>query len=277
MNGQAGYIVESNVSGYSNSIIFLPGAGIHLNSHGNTDRCFYWSSNVSTDTYSKAKFAVIYEGGGKSMKEQYRCYGTPIRPIYDPQQFIGGHEYVEMGDGLKWATCNVGASAPEDYGDYFAWGESTTKSNYSWSTYFDNPSGDGTTFTKYSVDKKTVLDLTDDAARKNWGSTWRMPTDAEWTALRNTASFDWDWDDVRKGYKVTSKVSGYVGNSIFLPAAGCRYSTSLSGAGSSGDYWSSSLREYYSDNAWYVYFSSSGVYRYSDFRYRGQSVRPVSE
>ena len=172
---------------------------------------------------------------------------------------------------------NVGASAPEAYGDYFAWGETTTKSNYAWSTYFDNPSGDGQTFTKYATDKKTRLDLDDDAARANWGSTWRMPTDAEWTALRNTTNFDWEWDDARKGYTVTSKVNGYAGNSIFLPAAGYRSGTSLYDAGSGGYFWSSSLSTSSSSYAWYVYFNSSDVYRFSLSRYPGRSVRPVSE
>ena len=170
---------------------------------------------------------------------------------------------------------NVGASAPEAYGDYFAWGETTTKSNYAWSTYFDNPSGDGQTFTKYATDKKTRLDLDDDAARANWGSTWRMPTDAEWTALRNTTNFDWEWDDARKGYTVTSKVNGYAGNSIFLPAAGTRTGTSLNNAGSSGYYWSSSL--YTSRSAYYVGFHSGFVGRSNYYRYYGYSVRPVSE
>ena len=277
MNGQAGYIVKSNASGYSNSIIFLPGAGMQMNSHGMTDRCYYWSSNVSTDNYSKAKYAVIYEGGGKSMKEQTRCYGLPIRPIFEPKQLINGHGYVEMGDGLKWATCNVGAATPEEFGDYFAWGETTTKTDYSWSTYFDNPSGDGVTFTKYAMDKKTVLDLTDDAARVNWGSTWRMPTDAEWFALLDTANFDWDWDNVRKGYMVTSKVSGYEGNNIFLPGAGYMYDDIFDGI-YAGNYWSSwNGASYGSEYALSVYFYSKNVSRILMERYYGFSVRPVSE
>ncbi|MBO5562193.1 MAG: hypothetical protein J5939_00575 [Bacteroidales bacterium] len=242
-----------------------------------TDRCYYWSSNVSTDTYSKAKYAVIYEEGGKSMKEQTRCYGLPVRPVYEPKQFINGHEYVEMGDGLKWATCNVGAATPEEFGDYFAWGETTTKTDYSWSTYFDNPSGDGVTFTKYAMDKKTVLDLTDDAARVNWGSTWRMPTDAEWFALLDSANFDWDWDDVRKGYKVTSKVSGYEGNSIFLPGAGYMYDDIFDGI-YAGNYWSSwNGASYGSEYALSVYFYSKEVSRILRERYNGLSVRPVSD
>ena len=258
MNGNKGYIVKSNVSGYSNSIIFLPGAGIHLNSHGNTDRCFYWSSNVSTDTYSKAKYAVIYEGGGRSIKEQYRCYGASVRPIYEPKQFLNGHEYVEMGDGLKWATCNIGAASPEAYGDYFAWGETAPKSSYS--------------------DESCDYDRTfSDAAAANWGGTWRMPTEAEWEALLDTANFDWEWDDVRKGCKVTSKVPGYVGNSIFLPAAGWRWDTRLNDAGSVGEYWTPALYEYSSYDARVMYFNSEGAKLSASDRSLGLSVRPVSE
>ena len=123
----------------------------------------------------------------------------------------------------------------------------------------------------------TELERTDDAASVNWGGTWRMPTDAEWTELLNTAKFIWSWDSTRKGYTVTSKVPGYVGNQIFLPAAGYRGGTNLYGAGSYGSYWSSSLNTSYSSYAWYVYFNSSDVGRSNNDRYYGQSVRPVSE
>ena len=201
---------------------------------------------------------------------------------------IEGHAYVEMGvktsggKVLKWATMNVGATKPEQYGDYFAWGETAAKTDYSWSTYFDNPSGDGKTFTKYAKGKKTVLDLDDDAARQIWKGTWRIPTDAEWTALRNADNFKWTWTDNYEGTGVagrivTSKVSGYEGNSIFLPAAGLRYGTSLRYAGSGGDYWSSSLYEDNSGYAGRVLFDSGGVGRSSYDRYDGLSVRPVSE
>ncbi|MDD6782411.1 MAG: hypothetical protein PUD89_05750, partial [Bacteroidales bacterium] len=102
-----------------------------------------------------------------------------------------GHEYVDLGlpSGLKWATCNVGATAPEAYGDYYAWGETTTKSTYEWSTYkwcdgsYDTQTKYCTSSSYGTVDNKTVLDLADDAARANWGGAWRMPTDEEWTEL----------------------------------------------------------------------------------------------
>ena len=116
----------------------------------------------------------------------------------------------------------------------------------------------------------------------NWGGTWRMPTYAEWAELRNEANFKWDWTDNYEGTGiagriVTSKVSGYAGNTIFLPTAGSRFGTSLGDAGSRGHYWSSSLDESYSVYARSVFFDSEGVYSSDSSRYYGFSVRPVSE
>ena len=190
-----------------------------------------------------------------------------------------GHEYVDLGlpSGTKWATCNVGASKPEEYGNYYAWGETTTKSssydNYKWSN-------DGWyTFTKYNtssssgtVDNKTVLELADDAARANWGGAWRMPTDAEWTELRENCTWTWITKNGVNGYEVKSKING---NSCFLPAAGCRYGDDLNGAGYDGLYWSSSLYTDYPCSAWDVSFYSDGVGRLDYYRYSGRSVRPV--
>ncbi len=180
---------------------------------------------------------------------------------------INGHEYVDLGlpSGLLWATCNVGATRPEDYGSYFAWGETTTKDDYSSSSY------------TYSS-KPTTLPLSKDAARANWGGTWRMPTAAEFDEL--LASCTWTWttnynSTGRAGYIVKSKVSGNT-NSIFLPAAGYRNGASLNDAGSRGYYWSSSLNSSLSSNAWSLYFHSGyhGTGS-SGGRYFGQSVRPV--
>lgn len=188
------------------------------------------------------------------------------------------HEYVDLGLSVKWATCNVGASSPEDYGDYFAWGETTTKSTYDWSTY-KYCNGSSSTLTKYNtdsyygtVDNKTQLDLSDDAARANWGAAWRMPTDAELTELLEQCTWTWTTQNGIKGYKVTSKSNG---NSIFLPAAGYNRGSSLAFAGSDGYYWSSSLLTSYPDDAWYVCFVSSNVARSNDYRDYGRSVRPV--
>ena len=203
--------------------------------------------------------------------------------IPDPNPNTGNHEYVDLGLSVKWATCNVGATKPEEYGDYFAWGETTTKSTYNWSTY-KYCNGSYNNLTKYctdsyygTVDNKTQLELSDDAARANWGGSWRMPTDAEMTELREQCTWTWTTQNGVYGYKVTSKKSGYTNKSIFLPAAGYRYDSSLNSAGSGGNYWSSSLNTDNPNYAWYVYFNSSNVYRYYNNRYCGFSVRPVCQ
>ena len=193
------------------------------------------------------------------------------------------HKYVDLGlpSGLKWATCNVGATTPEEYGDYFAWGEVEPKTTYNWSTYKY-----GTNYnqlTKYCsesrfgkdgfTDNKTVLDPEDDAATANWGSVWRMPTKAEQDELRNNCTWDWTTQNGVKGYKVT----GPNGNSIFLPAAGYMLEGALNHARSVGYYWSSSLFTDYPFSAYFVYFYSGYVIWYNYSRYYGFSVRPVCQ
>ncbi|MBR5735486.1 MAG: hypothetical protein IKX60_01630 [Bacteroidales bacterium] len=211
---------------------------------------------------------------------------------------IGGYAYVEMGDGLKWATKNVGATSETDYGDYFAWGETapyyssqsplTWKEGKKYGYYWDSYSyGRASSLTKYvasasygTVDNKTVLEGVDDAATANWGNTWRTPTDDEWTWLRNNCTWT-QTDDYQgsgiAGKIVTSNVSGFEGNTIFLPDAGYRKRTSLDDVGEFGYYWSSSLNTDDSSRAWRVTLASSYVSRYYFDRYNGLSVRPVSE
>ena len=189
-----------------------------------------------------------------------------------------GYDYVDLGLSVKWATCNIGASKPEDYGDYFTWGETQPKSIYNWGTYkwcrgtketqtkYNNQSSYGT------LDNKTQLDYSDDAACTNWGGSWRMPTKAEQDELREQCTWTWTTQNGVKGYKVTSKKNG---NSIFLPAAGFRYNSLLNNAGSNGYYWSNSLDTDSPDRAYYLNFYSSFVGRYYRNRLYGHSVRPV--
>ena len=194
-----------------------------------------------------------------------------------------GHEWVDLGLSVKWATCNVGATKPEEYGSYYAWGETETKTNYNWSTY-KWCSGSAETQTKYctdssygTVDNKTTLELEDDAARANWGGAWRMPTDDEWTELLENCTRTWTSDYNGTGVAGRIVTSNINGNSIFLPAAGCRSGDDLYYAGSYGDYRSSSL---YTDNpndAGSVVFHSDYVDMYDCDRYYGHSVRPVCE
>ena len=211
------------------------------------------------------------ENGGNSNTGSDNATGT-----------ANGHEWVDLGlpSGTKWATCNVGATKPEEYGNYYAWGETEPKTTYSWATYkWCNGSYD--TQTKYctsssygTVDNKTQLELADDAARANWGGAWRMPTDAEWTELRDNCT--WTWISDYQGTGIAGRiVTGLNGNSIFLPAAGYRGDDDLYGAGYYGYYWSSSLSAGSPSNAWSVYFRSGNVVRYYSNRCCGLSVRPV--
>ena len=185
---------------------------------------------------------------------------------------------VDLGlpSGTLWADRNVGADAPEAYGDYFAWGETSPKSIYNWSTY-KWCNGSMYTLTKYctnsyygTVDNKTILDLEDDAAYVNMGLEWRMPTHEEMQELLNNCTRTWITQNGVNGYKVT----GPNGNSIFLPAAGWRQSSSLS-AGSIGNYWSSSLAESIPYGAYGLYFESGGYDWGPFYREPGLSVRAV--
>ena len=186
---------------------------------------------------------------------------------------------VDLGlpSGTLWADRNVGADAPEAYGDYFAWGETETKDNYAWSTY-KWCNGSDRTQTKYctnssygTVDNKTVLELEDDAAYVNMGAEWRMPTLTEQIELLDNCTWEWTTQNGVNGRKVT----GPNGNSIFLPAAGYRYGSSLSNAGSYGYFWSSSLNESHPYGAYVLYFYS-GSYDWGYYgRYYGRSVRAV--
>ena len=189
-----------------------------------------------------------------------------------------GHEWVDLGLSVKWATCNVGASKPEEYGNYYAWGETTPKAYYDWSTYkwcngsYDNQTKYNTSSIYGTVDNKTVLELADDAAHANWGGAWRMPTDAEWTELRENCTWTWTTKNGVNGYEVKSEANG---NSIFLPAAGYRGNDGLGSAGNYGNYWSSSLDTGNPVGAWRVLFGSDNVGRRNNSRYYGRSVRPV--
>lgn len=179
---------------------------------------------------------------------------------------INGYDYVDLGlpSGLKWATCNVGASSPSEYGNYYAWGEVEPKSSYEW--------GNNVTHGKEIGDISGNPQY--DAARANWGGTWRLPTIVEFAELIDNCIWIWTSEDGNYGCKVI----GPTGNSIFLPAAGYMYGTSLSSAGSYGGYWSSTPYESDTDHAYYFYFSSdTHATGWNGRRYGGHSVRPVSE
>ena len=201
---------------------------------------------------------------------------------YDEEPEPEGHEWVDLGlpSGTLWATYNVGASKPEEYGDYFAWGETTPKSTYDWSTY-KWCNGSNNTMTKYCTQSKygyngftdnlTELQPADDAATANWGSPWRMPSLDQIQELCNSSYTTSEWTQLNgvNGFKVTSKSNG---NSIFLPVAGYLYGTSLLYASSEGYYWSSSLTPDKDGSAYYLKFYSG----LCSFTYSGRNCgRPV--
>jgi uncharacterized protein (TIGR02145 family) len=191
-------------------------------------------------------------------------------------------EWVDLGlpSGLLWATCNVGATTPEDYGDYYAWGETTTKEVYDWSTY-KWCRGDYNQLTKYCsnssyghhgyTDGLTTLEAFDDAAAQALGSGARMPTFDEWMELIRNTTAEWTTMNGVNGCKITAAN----GKSLFLPAAGGHDGSELGDAGKRGYYWSSSLRVDKQSCAWLFDFSSIDQFMVRHDRYYGQSVRPV--
>ena len=190
------------------------------------------------------------------------------------------HEYVDLGlpSGTLWATCNVGAGVPEDYGDYFAWGETQAKTWYDWSTY-QYCNGSETTLTKYCTDAsygyhgftdyQTTLLPEDDAVMANWGNEWRMPTMEEWQELRNNTTHTW----VTRNGVLGGLFTASNGNSLFLPAAGMRIENGIEDDYYDCCYWSDSLT-LFSNRAWCFEDSGSILYL-TPLRYAGLSVRAV--
>ena len=214
--------------------------------------------DLVTDVFNTLLNAVF---GNKNRNVGSQQKDTPQpQPKNVPQpNTINGHKYVDLGLSVKWATCNIGASKPEDYGDYFAWGEDETKSTYT----EDNSATYGRTNYTFR-----------DAAKAKWGSTWRMPTADEFHELLDNCTLIWTTLGSHNGCKVTSKKNG---NFIFLPAAGYRYGFSLYYAGTDGYYWSSPPYASFGGLTCGLEFISSGYYVGYGSCSHGRSVRPVSE
>ncbi len=193
---------------------------------------------------------------------------------------IAGHRFVDLAlpGGTLWAATNVGAKIDADAGYYFAWGETSPKSCYSWETY-SLGSGEVRLLKYNAPDAFEALAPEDDAASAAWGAECRMPTIADFAELRDTLNCTWRWtsrtdsngDDVC-GYLVTSVRNG---NSIFLPAAGCRDDGAYFNLGKMGYYWSDVRSPLYPDCAFYLALESYFPYTSYDSRFYGLSVRPV--
>lgn len=222
----------------------------------------YIAANVDSIVFSEQDADIEYEE-------------VPNLPVTD-------RGYVDMGLSVKWATCNLGAWWPEDYGNYYAWGETEPKTNYTLNTY-KWCEGDFRSFTKYcaeaefgTVDNLSKLEAEDDAASVNLGGNWRMPTIAEFEELFNEENCAWVWTDIQGvyGYLITSKING---NSIFLPAAGCIDGRIFYGKGTSGAYWASdSVENQTISTVSYGYdFVDNSIQWFSSIRNVGHTIRPV--
>ncbi len=222
--------------------------------------------------------AIFVSDTPESIMDVYQDCDLNVAPT---NGILDGHEWVDLGlpSGNLWATCNVGANSPEEYGDYFAWGETEPKSDYSWSTYkYGSYSAALTKYCNNSsygkngfTDTLTVLEPMDDVATVNWGNGWRMPTFDEIQELNNKCSSVWTTQNGKNGRLFT----GPNGNTLFLPAAGRYEGSSLLEADSCGNYWSSSLGTDVPYLACRFYFNSDNA-AWGDYgRYFGRSVRPV--
>ena len=197
---------------------------------------------------------------------------------------INDYEYVDLSlpSGTLWATCNIGANTPEDYGDYFAWGETTPKTTYNWSTY-KYCNGGSHQLTKYCYDASfgyhgftdnlTVLQPSDDAATANWGNGWCMPTTDQWKELRDNTSYVWTTQNGVNGYLFEA----LNGVSLFLPAAGYRDDNELLGYRGYGYYWLNSLGDDDPDLAYRFHFDEYGWLESTIDRAYGRPVRPVTK
>ena len=314
-NGVTGLSIISKTNGKS---IFLPAAGYYNGSSlvYQTNVGGYWSRSLQIDL-SYCAYSLFFSTNNVYTFGENRYVGKTIRPVrtnsaqttvqkivlymegnqtiecnaseLDSIVFVDTeakendvHEYVDLGlpSGTLWATCNVGANSPEEYGDYFAWGETEPKSNYDWSTY-KYCNGSPETMTKYCtsirygiVDNKTELEPSDDAATVNWGNDWQMPSlgQVEELTCGSYTNISWTTLNGVHGRKITSKSNG---NSIFLPTAGNRHATSLGGVGFSGGYWSRLLDTGHGISAHGLYFCTSDNGQYYIGRDCGRSVRPV--
>lgn len=231
-----------------------------------------WSASLRVNDGAWSLGGSVSSGISKG--ETSRPLGLNIRPVTtlpvdEPSDVPEGA--VDLGLSVYWATCNIGAPAPEELGDYYAWGETETKNEYTWNTY---KWGKYDSLTKYGPgDKRTVLEAEDDVAHVKLGGKWRMPTDAEWAELlENCAWASSTLNDVN----VKVVTSNKNGNSIFFPLPGYRLDT-LYGEGSCGFYWSSSLSTEDPNDAWGAYLEFYDVSRRGLGRFYGYSVRPVCD
>ena len=265
VNGVNGGKFTSKINGSS---IFLPAAGMYWNNNldetGNGGN--YWSSTKYPSSPYNIK--LFYFESGYANAQWYstdRLAGLSVRPVRPGKNSVPA-KAIDLGlpSGTKWASCNVGATKPEEYGEYFAWGELGEKKEYTEDTYL---------FEDMDLNLIDISGTKYDVAHQKWGGNWCMPSDGDFYELLVNCTDEWTTLNGVYGRKFTSNING---NSIFLPAAGFRWGGDLLYAGEDGDYWSSTQNPDGSSGAYGLYFNSGYALWYGNFsRYYGQSVRPV--
>lgn len=287
------WVTIDNRNGYkiigpNGKSIFMPAAGYRYQRRilNNGDAGFYWSSMPIDDNNIKS-YDLWFRQEGPTIGSGERDCGRSVRPVAknnakSRQQKANGHDsmtlvsqatgvldgygYVDLGlnSGTKWATCNIGANKSEDYGSYFAWGEITTKSSYTEDNCltYDKPVED------------IVMNPSFDAATNIWSARWHLPTDKQCKELIENCIWKWTAINGKDGYLI----EGPNGNTIFLPAAGCRIEKEIHSVGKTGSYWMSSPSYYDSDRDARSLYLQDGYYGSDKHkRYKGWSIRPVTE
>lgn len=317
INGVKGCLFRSKIEGYEDKTIFIPAAGyMYVGTHTTMETNMYcWSSSLDVrDTVNYAiydtdnsSFALYmgFASNGLKWAQTGRYFGYPVRAVCpndrtkeepttpEPERPVVEYEYVDLAlpSGTLWATCNVGATTPEGYGNFYAWGEIEPKEDYSWETYKYCEGSNYKEITKYCtdstfgkdglVDNKVVLELDDDAAAASSNNLWRIPTHAEWDELMENCT----WEGTTQNGVVGIKITATNGNSIFLPAAGQITQTTHLNKDITCFYWSSrqcflSETPNYRMKPYNAYCiaadvsSGTKVWR-GDYRSGGLTIRPV--
>ncbi len=224
---------------------------------------------------------VLYEVNNVETVDFFEAPNDTILDVLSVSGSTDGYNYVDLGlsSGIKWATYNVGATQPTEIGDYFAWGEISVKEYYGWNTY-KWCDGTSNSLTKYCssesygiVDNKKELDSADDAVTSRWGENWRMPTTTEQKELFEGCDWTWTTDFKESGVAGYLGVSKKNGNTIFLPAAGYKYDSSVNAE--HGIYWSSTRDDSFMESACAVDFYENEIQWNIYSRYYGHCVRAV--
>ena len=282
-SGNSGFVITSKIVGYTNNSIFLPAAGHYggKNTYDLNQMGMYWTSTLDKNSYANIKACQLYFGDGSLQTMSYdREIGMTIRPVYGPRQEepkdydisgnVQGHDYVDLGLSVQWATCNIGSDQPKQGGNLYSWAETEIKEKYTIENYKYGKESNYSAMTKYNKeDGLTVLESIDDAATVNWGDEWRTPTAVEFSELIDNC----DWYSGNHCLYGISKINQNV--IIISRSTGCRDDSFYGNRTDDGYYWTANKGQ--DVQRGYAWLFRAG-YHYSTTninRYFGYAVRPV--